>query len=79
VTLKNTGAGSLWGTVQGFGATSAFKLLGGPVSYWLAPGQTQTVTIAFTATSAGTVHGSLAIAIAEPAAVASMSLTGSAR
>jgi hypothetical protein len=79
VMLKNTGAGSLSGTVQGFGAESPFSLLGGPVSYWLSPGQTQAVTIAFTSTSAGTVHGSLAIAIAEPAGAASMSLTGSVR
>ena len=79
VMLKNSGAGMLSGTAQSFDPDSPFTLLGGAVSFWLAPGQTQPVTIQFKAAQAGTVTGSLVIAMAEPAGTASMRVSGTAK
>lgn len=79
VTLKNSGAGMLSGSAQSFGANSPFTVVGGPVSFWLAPGQTQVITIQFKPTSKGTVQGSLTIALAEPTSTASVTVTGSAK
>ena len=64
--LKNSGAGMLSGTAQAFGPNSPFTLLGGPVSFWLASGQSQAVTIQFQAATVGTAKANLVIAMAEP-------------
>jgi hypothetical protein len=79
VMLKNSGAGILSGTAQAFGPNSSFTLLGGPVSFWLASGQTQPVTIEFRAASAAVAQGDLIIAMAEPAGTVTMKITGSAK
>jgi hypothetical protein len=77
--LRNSGRGMLAGTVQSFLPSASFTLLGGPVSFWLAPGQSQPVTIQFKPENAGTVQESLAVAIAEPVGTASISVSGSAK
>jgi hypothetical protein len=79
VMLKNSGAGILAGTAQAFGPNSPFTLLGGPVSFWLASGQSQPVTIQFKAATAGMAEGNLVIATADPAGTATMSVTGSSK
>jgi hypothetical protein len=79
VMLKNSGAGILAGTAQAFGPNSPFKLLGGSVSFWLASGQAQAVTIQFQAASVGTAEATLVIATAEPLGSATMSVTGSSK
>jgi len=79
VTLKNSGAGILSGTAQSFNQDSPFSLLGGPVSFWLTPGQTQAVTIQFRPASTGAVQGNLVIAMVEPAGTASISVSGSGK
>jgi hypothetical protein len=73
VMLKNTGTGAV------LRPESPFTLLGGPVAYRLSQGQTQPLAVAFSATNAGSGHESLAIAIAEPAGVPSIRITGSSR
>jgi len=77
VMLHNSGAGLLAGTAQSFGPNAPFTLLGGPVSFWLASGQSQPVTIQFKPESAGTVHDSLEVAMTEPAGNASVNVSGS--
>jgi subtilase family serine protease len=79
VMLRNSGAGMLAGTVQSFGPNAPFTLLGGPVSFWLASGQSQPVTIQFKPVSEGTVQGSMAVAMAEPVGTASIRVSGSAK
>ncbi len=79
VVLKNSGAGMLLGSAQAFGANSPFTILGGPVSFSLASGQSQTVTIQFKPASRGTVEGNLTIAMANPVGTASISVSGSAK
>jgi hypothetical protein len=79
VTLRNSGAGMLSGSAQSFGANSPFTIVGGPISFWLAPGQTQVITIQFKPASKGTVQGNLTIALVEPTSTASVTVTGSAK
>jgi hypothetical protein len=79
VVLKNSGAGMLSGSAQAFGPNSPFSIVGGPVTFWLAPGQKQPVTIQFKPAGAGKVQGHLVIAVADPAATASISVWGSAK
>jgi hypothetical protein len=76
VTLKNTGAGTLSGTTEAFGAASPFTIVGGAVSFSLAPGQSQTVTIEFKPASIGTVEGSLVVATVAPIGTASIGVSG---
>ena len=76
VMLRNSGRGMLMGTVQAFGPSAPFTLLGGPVSFSLAAGQSQPITIQFKPESAGTVQGSLEVAMTEPAGNASISVSG---
>ncbi len=78
VVLKNSGHGTLSGTVQPFGAGSAFTLLGAPVSFSLAPGRSQSVTIQFRPASSAAVQASLGVALVEPAGSASIAVSGSA-
>jgi hypothetical protein len=78
VTLRNSGKGMLSGTVPQFAAGSPFTLVGAPVSFSLAPGQTQPVTIEFAPTAAGPVSTSLAIDSTPPPATKTMVVTGSA-
>jgi hypothetical protein len=79
VTLKNSGSGMLSGSAQSLGPNSPFTLVGGPISFWLASGATQPLTIQFKPAGPGTVQGNLAIATVEPAGIASISLLGSAK
>ena len=79
VMLRNSGAGMLAGTAQSFGPDTAFTLLGGPVSFQLASGQSQAVTIQFKPVSEGTVEGTLTVAMTEPAGTASIRVSGSAK
>ena len=79
VMLKNAGAGMLSGSAQAFDPDSPFTLLGGPVTFWLAPGQSQPVTIQFRPANVGTVQGNLTIAMVEPAGAASIQVMGSAK
>ncbi len=79
VILKNSGVGMLSGSAQSFGANSPFTILGGPVSFSLAPGKSQAVTLQFKPASLGTVQGNLVIAMANPIATASISVSGSAK
>ena len=68
----------LAGTVQAFGPNASFTLLGGPISFSLAPGQSQPVTIQFKPEGAGTVQQILEVAMTEPAGSASVTVSGSA-
>jgi subtilase family serine protease len=79
IQLRNSGGGMLAGVVQSFGNNGPFTLLGGPVSFWLAPGQSQAVTVQFRPMSSGTTRGNLTVAMAEPAGTASVEVSGSAR
>lgn len=79
VTLKNSGAGTLTGTVQAFDADSPFILLGGPVSLWLNPGQVQTVTIQFKPAFSGMASAALVVATLEPSAIRRVDVTGSTK
>jgi pseudomonalisin len=77
IQLRNTGGGMLAGVVQSFGSNTPFTLLGGPISFWLAPGQAQAVTVQFRPISSGTARGSLTVAMADPAGSASIKVSGS--
>ena len=79
VVIKNSGAGMLSGSAQSFGSNSPFTILGGPVSFSLASGQSQTVTIQFKPASIGKVQGNLVIAMVNPTGTASISVSGSAK
>src|SRR5437660_967453 len=79
VMLRNSGAGTLSGIAQSFDVNSPFTLLGGPVAFWLGPGQTQAVTIQFQAASAGTAQGNLVVAMMEPGGTASINVVGSVK
>ena len=76
IELRNSGRGMLAGVVQAFGDNAPFRLLGGPVPFWLAPGQSQSVTLQFRPMSGATAHGSLTVAMAEPAGSASVEVSG---
>jgi subtilase family serine protease len=79
VMLKNSGAGMLSGSTQSLGANSPFTIVGGSVSFWLAPGQSQPVTIQFKPATMGKAQGNLMIAMVEPVGTASISISGSAK
>ena len=79
VMLRNSGAGTLAGTVQAFAPGSPFSLLGGSVSFQLAPHQSQPVTIAYKAMSTGSAEAALLVAMSDPAGIASLSVTGSTK
>ena len=76
VTLRNSGKGMLSGVVQPFGPTSPLVLVGGPVSFTLAPGEKQPITIKFAPVTAGSVSGSLAIVTNPPPATTTILVTG---
>ncbi len=79
VMLRNSGPGMLSGSAESFDPASPFTVVGGPVSFWLGPGQAQSITIQFRPANSGTVHGDLAIAMVEPQGTASISVSGSAK
>jgi len=79
VVLKNSGAGTLSGSAQAFGANSPFTILCGPVLFSLAPGQSQVVTVQFKPARIGTVEGNLVIAMVNPIGTASISVSGSGK
>jgi hypothetical protein len=79
VLIGNAGRGILSGTVEQFPSGSAFSLVGGPVSFSLAPGKTQPLTIQFSPSSAGTVSANLTIDAGPPTASATTIVTGAAR
>jgi hypothetical protein len=78
VILRNSGKGMLSGTVQSFDQGSPFTLVGGPVSFALAPGQTQPITIRFAPASGGAIRANLAIDTTPPPGTTSIVVTGSA-
>jgi hypothetical protein len=79
VTLRNSGKGMLSGTVQPFGPASPLKLMGGPVSFILPPGQSQPITIQFTPANNATVSANLTIETTPPPATTTIAVTGSVR
>jgi hypothetical protein len=79
VILRNSGKGMLSGTVQPFQQGSPLELMDGPVSFALAPGQTQSVTIQFTPASTGTLVSNLAIDTKPPPGTTTIQVTGSGR
>jgi len=79
VILGNSGKGMLSGTVQSFEPGSALKLVGGPVSFTLGPGQKQSITIQFTPPSAGSVSANLAIDTSPPPGTTTIAVQGSVR
>lgn len=79
VTLRNSGKGMLSGTVQPFAPASPLKLMGGPVSFTLPPGQSQPITIQFTPANNATVSANLTIETTPPPATTTIAVTGSVR
>jgi hypothetical protein len=78
VILRNSGKGMLSGTIQPFDQGSPLTLVGGPVSFALAPGQTQPLTIQFAPASPGRISANLAIDTTPPPGTAAIVVTGSA-
>ncbi len=76
VNLKNTGKGMLSGTVAPFAPGSPLRLVGAPISFTLAPGQTQPITIQFVASGGGTVSANLAIVTTPPPATTTIVVSG---
>jgi len=79
VILRNIGRGMLSGSVEAMYPGSALTLVGGPVSFTLAPRQTQSITLQFAPSSAGTTSANLAIDTTPPPGTTMISVTGSAR
>ena len=79
VTLRNSGKGMLSGTVQPFVQGSPLTLIGGPVSFALAPGQTQPITIQFAPASRDKISANLAIETTPPPGTTTIVVTGSVR
>ena len=79
VLIGNRGRGMLSGTVEQFASGSAFSLVGGPVSFSLAPRQTQSLTIQFSPPGTGTVSADLTIDAGPPSATTTTIVTGAAR
>jgi hypothetical protein len=78
VILRNSGKGMLSGTVQSFTQGSALTLMEGPVTFALAPGESQPITIQFTPLSPGLLSANLMIETAPPQGTTMIVVTGSA-
>jgi hypothetical protein len=79
VVLRNSGKGMLSGTVAVMDPGSALTLMGGPVTFTLAPHAIQPITIQFAPASTGVISANLAINTTPPPAAMTMVVTGSAR
>jgi hypothetical protein len=78
VILRNSGKGMLSGTVQPFDQGSPLTLVGGPVSFALAPGQKQSLTIQFAPASPVSISANIAIETSPPPGTTMIVVTGSA-
>ena len=79
VVLRNSGKGMLSGTVEAMNPGSTLTLMGGPITFTLAPHATQAITIQFAPAGAGISNASLAIDTTPPPAAMTIAVTGSAR
>jgi subtilase family serine protease len=77
--LRNSGKGMLSGRVQPFAPGSPLTLMGGPVSFTLAPGQTQPITIEFAPAGGRTFSANLAIDTTPPPASTTIAVVGTVR
>jgi hypothetical protein len=78
VIFRNSGKGMLSGTVQPFRQGSTLTLIAGPITFALAPGESQPITVQFTPSSPGLVSANLAIETAPPLGTTTIVVTGSA-
>jgi len=78
VILRNVGRGMLSGSIEPFAPGSPLTLMDGPVSFSLARGQTQPITIQFAPVSAGSITANLAIETTPPTATTTIAVHGSA-
>ena len=79
VVLRNSGKGMLSGTVEAMDQGPALTLMGGPVSFTLAPQGAQPITIQFAPASAGISSANLSIDTTPPPGTMTIVVTGSAR
>jgi hypothetical protein len=79
VILRNSGKGMLSGTVAAMEPGSALTLMGGQITFTLAPHATQPITIQFAPAGAGVSSANLAIDTTPPPAAMAIVVTGSAR
>jgi hypothetical protein len=79
VILRNTGKGMLSGSVEAMSQDSAFSLMGGSVSFALAPGDTQPITIEYTPATPGKSSANFAVNTSPPPGSTTIVVTGSAQ
>jgi hypothetical protein len=79
VMLRNSGRGMLSGSVATMSPGSSLSLVGGPIAFTLAPGQTQPITIQFAPASRGVVSANLAVDTTPPPGTTTIIVTGSGR
>jgi hypothetical protein len=79
VMLRNSGRGMLSGSVATMTPGSSLSLVGGPIAFTLAPGQSQPITVQFAPESRGVVSANLAVDTTPPPGTTTIIVTGSGR